>query len=258
MSDGNHAMSPCLTVSIVSHGQGDLVLPLLEQLIALTDVMPLEILLTENLGERRAALPAAWQRHVRVLYNDIPVGFGANHNRAFAASHGRYFCVMNPDIRLGHDSILPLLKCVEHRPGVAGPRVVGSNGVLQDSARKIPGALRLAWRIASGRRHTDYNSAIPEQPVDWIAGMCLMFDRDSFAALGGFTEDFHLYCEDVDICIRMHLAGRSVFWVQQSIVVHDAQRDSHRSMRYLAWHLSSVLRLFTSKSYWKYRLSALH
>jgi len=251
-------MPPHLSVSIVSHGQGDMVLPLLHQLIALSAMLPLEILLTENLAQRRAELPAAWCPNVRVLYNDVPLGFGANHNRAFAESRGRYFCVMNPDIRLRDNSILALLECVEHKPGVAGPKVVASNGALQDSARKVPGVLGLAWRTISGHRHADYNAAIPEQRVDWIAGMCLMFDRDSFAAVGGFTEDYRLYCEDVDVCIRMHLAGRSVSWVQQSTVVHDAQRDSHRSLRYLAWHVRSLLRLFTSKPYWKYRRSVPH
>jgi GT2 family glycosyltransferase len=258
VSDGARAVLPHLSVSIVSHGQGDLVLPLLDQLIALSAALPLQILLTENLAERRTVLPAAWRSNVRVLYNDVPLGFGANHNRAFAESLGRYFCVMNPDIRLRDNSILALLKCVERKPGVAGPRVVASNGVLQDSARKVPSILGLAWRAISGHRHADYNAAIQEQPVDWIAGMCLMFDRDSFAAVSGFTEDYRLYCEDVDVCIRMHLAGRSVSWVQHSNVVHDAHRDSHRSLRYLAWHVGSLLRLFTSKTYWEYRRSASH
>lgn len=252
------AAQPQLSVSIVSHGQGDLVMPLLEQLITLSSETPLEILLTDNVLARPTHLPATWAEHVRVLRNASPLGFGANHNKAFAESRAPFFCILNPDIRLHDHSLLALLQCLERKPGVAGPKVIASDGCLEDSARKVPGVLRLAWRTLSGRRRADYNASVSEQSVDWVAGMCLMFDRDSFVAVGGFTEDYRLYCEDVDVCIRMHLSGRAVSWVQSSTVIHDAQRDSHRSLRYLGWHLSSLLRLFTSKPYWKYRLSMPH
>jgi len=32
-------------------------------------------------------------------------------------------------------------------------------------------------------------------------------------------------------------------------VEHNAQRDSHRKLRYLRWHVSSVIRFFTSPAY---------
>lgn len=245
---------PQVAVSVVSHGQGDLVVPLLQQLIALRAQLPLEIVLTENMPTCRTALPIGSENYVRVLYNERPLGFGTNHNRAFRLTKAPYFCVLNPDIRLNDNSLARLLERVAACPGVAGPRVVGSDGMLQDSARKIPGLIRLAWRKATGRRHADYDSEIPVQNVDWVAGMCLMFDRDTFVRVGGFTENYQLYCEDVDICLKIHLIDRAVSWVQGSTVIHDAQRDSHRSLRYLGWHLESICRLLTSRPYWKYRL----
>src|SRR5690606_35775888 len=90
--------------------------------------------------------------------------------------------------------------------------------------------------------------------VDWIAGMCMMFDRHSFARVDGFDERYHMYCEDVDICLRLQQRALHVRWVDQTQVIHDAQRQSHRDRQYLRWHLKSIFRLMSSCTYWRYRL----
>ncbi|NWG88172.1 MAG: hypothetical protein HXY26_11815 [Hydrogenophilaceae bacterium] len=81
----------------------------------------------------------------------------------------------------------------------------------------------------------------PLQP-DWLAGMFLMADSESFRAIGGFDEGFHLYYEDVDLCARMRKAGKTLFLCPEAHVIHDARRSSRRELRYLRWHISSLVR----------------
>ncbi|WP_439668159.1 glycosyltransferase [Cupriavidus necator] len=190
-----------------------------------------------------------------LIENASPQGFAENHNAAFARSSGDYFCVMNPDLRLRMDSLQPLLKRLGQRPGVAGPRVVTPDGQIEDSARRIPTVWRLLVRRIGQSAATDYNPALAVQDVDWLAGMCLMFDRGTYGAVQGFDERFHLYCEDVHLCLKIHLGGGHVSWVQDATVVHEAQRASHRDFRYLGWHLKSLAKLFLSSAYWQFRFS---
>jgi GT2 family glycosyltransferase len=70
-----------------------------------------------------------------------------------------------------------------------------------------------------------------------------------FAALGGFDERYFMYYEDVDLCARVREAGLDVRLDPAARAVHAAQRDSHRRPRYLAWHLRSMLRFWTSAAY---------
>ena len=250
-------IKPMLTVSVVSHNQGHLIGPLLAQLDEDACQFSMHVVVTENV--REAQLPDFKPKNfeLTVLRNDVEKGFGANHNAAFTVCNDGYFAVLNPDLRLGPGSLRGLVEQVRLLPGIAGPRVLDINGNIEDSARRMPDIIRLWRRVVLGERRPDYDARIPVQFVDWLAGMCLMFDRTSFSNVGGFDERYHLYCEDVDICLRMHLSGRSVSWVQTATVVHDAQRDSRRKFRFLRWHVESMLRLLTSTTYWRFRRHSL-
>jgi N-acetylglucosaminyl-diphospho-decaprenol L-rhamnosyltransferase len=57
----------------------------------------------------------------------------------------------------------------------------------------------------------------------------------------------------VDICARLRLLGYEVVVCPQSRVAHHAQRSSHRSFKYLRWHLKSMTRFFLSPVYWRVR-----
>ncbi|WP_316151117.1 glycosyltransferase [Cupriavidus sp. BIC8F] len=242
------SISPELTVSIVSHGQADLLPPLLAQLAALRAHLSLEVILTENLGPYRTRRFDELPLSIDYIVNEEPKGFGANHNAAFARAAAPYFCVMNPDIRLQGDPFGPLVSQLRAAKGVAGPKVVNPSGGLEDSARHVPTLARLLGRHLKGIRGADYK-ADRIQSVDWMAGMCLVFDADAYRMLGGFDEGFHLYCEDVDICLRAHLAGWNVSWTVDAVVEHAARRDSRRKPRYLWWHLRSFARLIASPTY---------
>jgi GT2 family glycosyltransferase len=82
--------------------------------------------------------------------------------------------------------------------------------------------------------------------------MCLLLRSDAYRMVGGFDERYHLYCEDVDLCLRLRVAGWSLRQVESATVIHAAQRASHRSLPYLGWHVSSLLKLWTSRVYWSY------
>jgi hypothetical protein len=84
--------------------------------------------------------------------------------------------------------------------------------------------------------------------------MCLVLNSAAFRSVGGFDERFFMYCEDTDLCLRMQLAGWRVRYVSDVQVVHAARRHSHRTVRYMVWHVASLMRLWTSGVFWSYLL----
>lgn len=236
---------PTLTVSIVSHGQAALAAHVMRDLERCTTV-PLEVLLTLNVPESLPFDARDFGYSVKVIRNAAPKGFGANHNAAFRAARGGYFCVMNPDIRLGADPFPGLLReLAKPEVGVAAPAVKSPAGTLEDSARRFPTVCTLAKKALSRGVQVDYASADGAFDPDWLAGMCLVFRSDTFRELRGFDEGFFLYYEDVDLCMRLRAAGYTARWVPEVAVVHDARRESRRNLRYLWWHVKSVLRYLT-------------
>lgn len=241
------SQNPQVTLSIVSHGQGDIIRNLLEDCRSFTGAS-FEILLTLNIPEERGFYADFTDLPIRVIENQKPKGFGANHNAAFHNSHGEVFMVVNPDIRApGLD--LSHLTSVALMPGVGAcaPCVCGVGGNIEDSARKFPTMRRLLTRVLFNRREVDYdlsyNSLVP---VDWVAGMFVAFNRDVFQRVGGFDDRrFFMYLEDVDICRRINEIGDQVLVKPDVQVIHMAQRASRRNLQYMGWHVLSMMRFLS-------------
>jgi N-acetylglucosaminyl-diphospho-decaprenol L-rhamnosyltransferase len=235
-----------LSVSIVSHGQGHLLEALLHDVKALQLASPLEILVTHNLPDALNLEPllAPWEH--QVISNPAPKGFAANHNAAFARARGEWFCVLNPDIRLPSNPFDTLLGHAKSYPKhILAPAVFNPQGTLEDSARRFPTLLGLgAKALGFSDGSVSFHGADAPFAVDWVAGMCMFFHRDTYAALGGFDEGFFLYYEDVDMCARHRKAGGEVMLCPNAHIIHDAQRNSRSNARYMRWHLSSMARYF--------------
>lgn len=229
----------CITVSIVSHGHGTEVEQLVHQ--TLKDPLVAKLVLTLNSPET-LLLPN--NEKLVVIENQQPKGFGSNHNAAFNHCVTPYFCVLNPDIVLAEDSFSKLLSdLIQTKAAVAGPLVISPTGDKEDSWRKFPNILTLCMKALGN------DTTIMREPngngvfsPDWIAGMFMLFDADSYGAINGFDERLFLYYEDVDICARLWKSGRSVVASSQATVIHKAQRASHRELRHMRWHIISMIK----------------
>ena len=240
-----------LTASLVSHGHGDQVLALLDQLGALREPALRRVILTLNLPEpalAEALRARAYAFELILSANPAPAGFGANHNRAFARDAvlgpSAAFWVLNPDLRLRGNPLAALVEALARTPaaGAVYPVQLDAAGAPQDSERLLPTPRRLLARYLGRRRQ----EIAPGQAPDWVNAACLLLRSEAFAQLGGFDERYHMYCEDVDLCLRLRLAGWTLQRADDAVVEHAGHRASHRDPRHLAWHVGSLLRLWRS------------
>lgn len=238
-------MNPEITLSIVSHGQAELVNELLRS-IDVSDAGRClkKVIITCNIPEQHSfRLSSA---PITVVDNSMSKGFGANHNAAFQYCETPYFCVLNPDIRIDSDPFLALVSTLsQDNTGIAAPIVLNSTGATEDSVRFFPTPFSILQK-ALGLSRGNYSIAQGSEslPVDWVAGMCMLFRSDAYRSLAGFDERFFLYYEDVDICARAWKQGMSVRVCPTATVIHDAQRTSHRDLKFMRWHLFSMMRFF--------------
>lgn len=237
-----------LAISIVSHGQAELVGSLLRDIQAHCSAYDLTVIVTLNIDEPLPFSGADFSFRLDIVRNPRPKGYGANHNAALQRATADYFCVMNPDIRLPRDPFSSLLASVaKSMMGVVAPRVVNEDGHIEDSSRRLPTPLAIAGKAIFRSKSLDYGQGADEFHPDWVAGMFMLFPSPAFKAVGGFDERYFLYYEDVDLCCRLRLAGYRVTVNPAAAVIHHAHRQSHRDWRYLRWHLASMLRFFCSR-----------
>jgi len=245
-------------ISVVSHGQGCLVEKLLFDLVGYK-VHVGKIIVTLNIFEPPVNVPGSLEGQVFFVRNDVPAGFGANHNAAVARMESDLICILNPDLRVGTSPFEYLSETLAD-PSVAlvAPRIISPTGVDEDSVRSfitVQDILRKVWKKVVGKspEGSCTSHSGDTVSVDWVGGMFMMVKRQAFADIGGFDEKFFLYYEDVDLCARFKKAGWAVKYDPRAEVVHDARRTSHTNLRYLKWHLSSMLRYFIKHGFFRFR-----
>lgn len=245
------------TISIVSHGHGQLIGDILGDLNKQEKIERWFIILTLNIAEEINVVDYVRLR-IKVVQNKTPKGFGANHNTAAAMSEGRLLAIINPDIRLTTPDTLVKFSSMEwtHETGqLRAPLVLTAEGAKDDSVRQnlsIPNLISRARERKAGWE-------IDPTGTDffWLAGMFLIFRRDAFLGIGGFNEKFFLYCEDYDLSARWRLSGGSIELIDSIEVVHNARRNSHRSAKHFSWHFRSLLRVWFSPTFWRITLGRL-
>lgn len=234
-----------LAVSIVSHGQGALVKLLLDDLFKLEfkGFDSVNIIVTLNIPEDESFL-GKHSGEVTVVRNPRPLGFGANHNQAFACSESDYFIVLNPDVRISASFAEHIIAGASTEWGCMAPLVLSPEGNVEDSARRYPTVSRIFRRVFFNKRDSDYrvDCTVELVHVDWVAGMFLVFRSEVFRALKGFDHSYFMYLEDADICKRCNEAGFPVIVNPNFSVVHDARRNSFKNTTHLKWHLRSMFR----------------
>ena len=251
-----------LTLSVVSHGHGPMLARLLRDLAALPELSGACVIVTLNLPGEAFDAALFEPLKIQMICNDRPRGFGANHNAAFARCDTPWFAILNPDIRIHDDPFPSLFDAATRWPDAAliGPRVINSEGLLEDSVRTNLSPWSLVSRRLLGIRRSLQvrGPARAGERFYWIAGMFMLLRADAFGAVGGFDERYFMYCEDYDLCARIYLSGHGIVLASEATVVHAAQRASHRSLRHLRWHLASLGKVWRSTSFWRVTLKAGH
>lgn len=252
--------TPSLTISIVSHGQMALVLPLLRDLERVHGQTPLEVILTLNIPETMDCTAEEFSYPLRNVTNPKPLGFAANHNQAIAFARSAVVCILNPDIRITQNPFPGLMALLENPlVGLVAPAIYSPAGQLEDSARRFPTPWGIARKAITRKRHPkpDYKMQDNVCYPDWVGGMLMVLPTALYRSMGGFDEKFFLYYEDVDLCARIRLRGLKIALLPRTWVIHRAQRSSHTQRRFRQWHLTSMLRFFCSRVFirvlWKHR-----
>lgn len=192
------------------------------------------------------------------------VGLSRAFNHAWRELADGDVFLVNPDVTATTAGLLRLRDALVALPHAAlvGPRLVYPDGSTQQSARSFPSLWNgLARRTALGRTpwgqralNKHLVSPYPDKSlwmsVDWLLGAAMLIRRDALEDLGGFDENYFLYCEDADFCARAWQGGYQVVYCTNVTFQHEYQRASRHTLdltsRATRAHWRSICRLAAS------------
>ena len=243
------------SVLIVNYASWPLTLRCIESLYG-TGYQDFETIVVDNDSAEPPELPAG----VRLIRNKENVGFARAHNRGIAASTGDIVVLINPDTVVARDYFDSLEAFFERNPkvGIAGPRILDSDGELQLSARREISALSgFLGRTSLLTRLFPKSSLVKSQfpavtegthpsPVDWVSGACMAIRRETLRGIGPLDERFFMYFEDADLCRRARAADWLVYYLPHVEIVHQTGASS-RSKPKAVWLLHKSAFLYHRK-----------
>lgn len=204
------AVSYQVSVSIVIpnwNGRGWL--PSCLEAIASQTLAPAQVIVVDN-GSDDDSLVYLRVEHpgVAVMTLDWNTGFAVAANIGIRASSYELVALVNTDVVLGEDWLARMVSTLAAHPGAAA--VAGKMLSLRDPT-EVDDAGDVLRRDGAceqrGRFHRDDGSW--DQPGE-VFGACAgaaLYRRSAVLDLGGFDERLFAYLEDVDLALRLRLAG---------------------------------------------------
>jgi GT2 family glycosyltransferase len=144
-------------------------------------------------------LPGLSSEFITRLTSRGNVGFGAGHNRLMRAAFERgyeIYIAINPDGALHPDAVRALVQMVQ-----------AAEGKTLVEALQFP-----------SEHPKPYDEHTLETP--WVSGACLAIPKAAFYDLGGFDEEFFMYCEDVDLSWRARAHGYALKTCPRALFLH--------------------------------------
>jgi GT2 family glycosyltransferase len=165
-------------------------------------------------------LRAQWPE-VRVVELPENAGFPTAVNRGIEASRGRYIALLNTDVELTADWMELLVAELDRDPqlGFVTGKVVpyGERGRIEQAGHDFYTCGHFAPRGLDEEDRGQYDDRAPTAIVTAAASL---YRRAAVEGAGKLDEDYFLYCEDADLCLRMLLEGYRGLYVPEPEAYH--------------------------------------
>lgn len=171
-------------------------------------------------------------------------GFAGGNNTGikYALEHGAdYILLLNNDTTVEPNFLTELVKAAEadKKSGILGPKIYFHS----EPAKIWFAGGKLNWLMTKGT-HVDYlkidnKEMPPEKPrqTEYITGCCLLIKKEVVKKIGLMSEDYFLYYEDADWCLRARKAGWQIIFVPSAAIFHKHSRSAgEHSFPYIYYH----------------------
>lgn len=200
----------------------------------------LEVLVADN-GSTDGSLDAIRKKYpwAKIVDNQKNIGFAAGNNRAIKKAKGEIIMLLNSDTVVLPDTFEEMLRFFSQNEaaGAATARLELPDGALDLSCHR---GFPTPWnaftyflrserffpniKLFSGYHQTwkDFNSS---HEVDAISGACFFVRREVIDKVGLLDEQYFMYAEDLDLCLRIKQAGWKIYYHPKAKIIHFKKRS---------------------------------
>ncbi len=240
-----------ISASIVTYNSADVVGDALSSLLTQTKGFPLTVYAVDNhsTDNTLSMIAEKFPEVIRLPQADN-LGFGHGHNQVIPLLTSDYHAIINPDISFDFDVLSKLVNYLEAHPDVvmATPAICNLDGTFQRVPKRLPtyhymasgmlerfGGIFRRWRDEYTMTGVTFDKPTP---IEFCTGCFFVIRTSVFKELGGFDEQFFMYCEDADLSRRAGMKGKIMF-LPDIRITHEWGRASSKRWKFFKIHLQS-------------------
>jgi GT2 family glycosyltransferase len=178
--------------------------------------------------------------HVRRIALPDNRGFAAGNNVALRSVSADYYLLLNPDTEVLSDAPSALVRHLEQRTdvGLCGGRLLNPDLSFQESCYRFPtlqmtflDLFPINYRLTRSWLNGRYPRTWYNRPfeIDHPLGACMCVRGEVVQRVGEFDEGFFMYCEEVDLCLRIKQAGWKITYTPDALVIHHIGASSRQN-----------------------------
>ncbi len=200
---------------------------------------------------------------VHLIENEENLGFTRANNQAIAKCQSDLILLLNPDTLIQDGALDKMVQFMEEHPdvGVSGCRVLNEDGSLQLACRRsVPSPAVAFYRLSGLSRLFPNSKAMarynltyldPDKPheVDAVSGAFLLIRKQVVDQIGMLDEDFWIFGEDIDWCIRAKKTGWKVMYYPDARIVHYKGIGCGTNSRKTSYEFYRAMYLFHKKHF---------
>ncbi len=164
---------------------------------------------------------------VKIIETGINLGYAGGNNvgiRHALAAGAEAVCILNNDVTVEPGFLPPLLAALQSGPdvGIVTPLVAegtGDDGRVWALGSTVNPRTAAVNRCCAGEPLDAWREREPFE-VETASGAAMLVRREVFERVGLLDEDFFLYFEEVDWCLKVRRAGYRILAVPASVVWH--------------------------------------
>lgn len=216
---------PAVTIVTVNYKTADLVIDCVQSIKDhKPEDMPVTIVVVDN-GSNDGSLEKIAKAHpdVTLIDGKDNLGFSKGNNMALRNVTTPYAMLFNNDALMLPGALERMVDFMEENPscGMCGARVLNPDMTDQDYPCAFPTIPEMFRRMFFGPQFPakDVPSKDPIE-MQRIHGACLMVRKEVLDKVGVMDEQFYMYEEDMDWCLRTRNAGWKLWLLPDVSIIH--------------------------------------
>jgi len=152
------------------------------------------------------------------------LGLSGSYNYALYNCSTKYIFITQPDVTLELNAITKLYDAIKkyNNSAILASKVVYDDNQLDTDYRllkfnKNNKIINIKKRILN---HFSYDEIQGDICVDAVTCTTMFINCEFIKKIGGWDNNFFMYCEDMDLCLRARISGYQIIKVSESKVKH--------------------------------------